>query len=127
MGLLTFSGAQPTKAEVIIAKNYLDESELKRLNTLVSAYVDAAEFRAESREPTYMTDWLSHLDRLIVALEARTLDGSGSVSHQQATNKAEAEYAKYRTQLDTQPSEVESDYLDRMKHLQNEIEWKEKR
>ena len=79
MGLLTFSGAQPTKAEIAVAKNYLDEKELKRLNTLVSAYFDAAEFRAQEHQATYMKDWLAHLDRLIVAMEAKTLDGAGTV------------------------------------------------
>jgi len=78
MGLLSFSGNQPTKAETAIAKNYLNENELKRLNTLVSAYFDAAEFRALKHEPTYMKDWLAHLDRLIVAMEAKPLEGAGT-------------------------------------------------
>jgi len=126
MGLLSFSGSQPTKAEIVIAKNYLDEKELKRLNTLVSAYFDAAEFRALNHEPTYMKDWLAHLDRLIVAMEAKTLEGAGSVSHQQAISKAELEYAKYRAQLASEPSESEMDYLENVKALQRKIEGKKK-
>ncbi|MBS3974516.1 MAG: virulence RhuM family protein [Actinobacteria bacterium] len=122
MGLLSFSGSQPTKAEIVIAKNYLDEKELKRLNTLVSAYFDAAEFRALNHEPTYMKDWLAHLDRLIVAMEAKTLEGAGSVSHRQAISKAEVEYTKYRAQLASEPSEVEMDYLENVKALQRKIE-----
>ena len=124
MGLLSFSGSHPTKAEVVIAKNYLDETELKRLNTLVSAYFDAAEFRAQNHEPTYMRDWLAHLDRLIVAMEAKTLDGAGSVSHQQAVAKAEGEYDKYRAKIDAEPSEVEDAYLEAVKKLQREVEGK---
>lgn len=124
MGLLSFNGKQPTKAEVGHAKNYLDANELKRLNTLVSAYFDAAEFRAQSHTPTYMKDWLAHLDRLIVALEAKTLEGLGSVSHQQATTHAEKEYAKYRAQLVTEPSEVEATYLETVKQAQRKIEGK---
>ena len=60
MGLTSFSGERPRKSDVTIAKNYLGESELKKLNTLVSAYFDAAEFRAQNHEPTYMSDWLAH-------------------------------------------------------------------
>lgn len=126
MGLLSFSGNQPTKAEATIAKNYLNENELKRLNTLVSAYFDAAEFRALNHEPTYMKDWLAHLDRLIVAMEAKTLDGAGSVSHPQAIKKAESEYAKYRAQLAVEPSEVEKAYLENVKSVQRKIEGKKK-
>jgi hypothetical protein len=126
MGLLSFSGNQPTKAETAIAKNYLNENELKRLNTLVSAYFDAAEFRALKHEPTYMKDWLAHLDRLIVAMEAKPLEGAGSVSHQQAIDKAEAEYAKYRFQLAIEPSDVETDYLENVKAVQRKIEGKKK-
>ena len=126
MGLLSFSGNQPTKAEIVIAKNYLEEKELKRLNTLVSAYFDAAEFRALNHEPTYMNDWLAHLDRLLVAMEAKTLDGAGSVSHPQAIKKAEAEYTKYRAQLAVEPSEVEKAYLENVKSVQRKIEGKKK-
>ncbi|MDR2209022.1 MAG: virulence RhuM family protein [Azoarcus sp.] len=126
MGLLSFSGKLPTKADIAIAKNYLDASELRRLNALVSAYFDAAEFRAENHEPTYMQDWLAHLDRLIVAMEAKTLEGAGSVSHQQAIDKAEAEYAKYRSQQDALPSEVEAAYLEAVKKVQRKIEGKKK-
>lgn len=126
MGLLSFSGSKPTKAEIVIAKNYLDEKELKRLNTLVSAYFDAAEFRALNHEPTYMKDWLAHLDRLIVAMEAKTLDGAGSVSHPQAIKKAEAEYAKYRAQLAVEPSDVEKAYLENVKSVQRKIEGKKR-
>ena len=127
MGLLTFSGAQPTKAEVAVAKNYLDEKELKRLNTLVSAYFDAAEFRAQEHQPTYMKDWLAHLDRLIVAMEAKTLSGAGAVSHEQAIAIAEVEYGKYRTQLAAEPSDVEKHYLEALKQMQRSVEGRKKK
>lgn len=124
MGLTSFAGQRPIKAEVTIAKNYLSENELKKLNTLVSAYFDAAEFRAQNHEPTYMRDWLAHLDRLITAMEAPTLQGAGSVSHKQAVAKAEGEYEKYRAQLDAEPSDVEAAYLESVKRAQREIEGK---
>jgi hypothetical protein len=126
MGLLSFAGKLPAKTDIAVAKNYLNASELRRLNALVSAYFDAAEFRAENHEPTYMKDWLAHLDRLIVAMEAKTLDGAGSVSHQQAIGKAEAEYVKYRSRQDALPSEVEAAYLDTVKKAQRKIEAKKK-
>lgn len=126
MGLLSFSGRQPTKAEAGNAKNYLDANELKRLNTLVSAYFDAAEFRALNREPTYMKDWLAHLEQLIAAMGGKALQGAGKVSHQDALAHAEAEYAKFRAQLDAQPSEVEAAYLETVKTVQKKISGKKK-
>ncbi|MFA7267464.1 MAG: RhuM family protein, partial [Candidatus Nanopelagicales bacterium] len=121
MGLTTFPGERPRKADVRVAKNYLDESELKKLNSLVSAYFDAAEFRAQNHEPTYMKDWLAHLDRLIVALDARTLDNAGSVSHQQAVARADGEYVKYRASVDAEPAAVEAAYLKSIKNAQREV------
>lgn len=126
MGLTTFAGESPRKSDASVAKNYLDETELKKLNTLVSAYFDAAEFRAQSHDPTPMKDWLGHLDRLIVAMDAPTLTGAGSVSHKQALAKAEGEYEKYRAQLDAATSEIEKTYLDSVKRAQREIEGKQK-
>lgn len=126
MGLLSFSGQKPTKSEVGNAKNYLDADELKRLNTLVSAYFDAAEFRAMNHDPTYMKDWIVHLEQLIVAMGGKALKGAGQVSHQQAVGKAEAEYEKYRIQLAEQPSEVEATYLETVKTAQKKIAGKEK-
>jgi len=124
MGLTSFAGERPHKSDVSVAKNYLEETELKKLNTLVSAYFDAAEFRAQNREQTYMKDWLAHLDRLIVAMDAPTLAGAGTVSHKQAVAKAEGEYEKFRVQLDTGASAVEKAYLDSVKRIQRQIEGK---
>lgn len=125
MGLTSFVGDHPRKAEVTVAKNYLSESELKKLNVLVSAYFDAAEFRAQSHEPTHMRDWLTHLDRLISAMDAPTLNSAGSVSHKQAAAEAEAEYKKYRAVLNAEPSDVEKAYLESVKRAQREIEVKQ--
>jgi hypothetical protein len=99
-------------------------NELKRLNTLVSAYFDAAEFRAMNHEPTYMKDWLAHLTQLISAMGGKTLQGAGTVSHQAALAHAEAEYAKFRTQQAAQPSEVEAIFLETVKQVQKKIEGK---
>lgn len=125
MGLLNFSGSLPTKAETAIAKNYLNANELKRLNTLVSAYFDAAEFRAMNQKPTYMRDWIGHLDQLITAMGGESLQGAGSVSHKQALEKAESEYSKYRSILAEQPSDVEKAFLDTIKSAQKKISKKD--
>lgn len=124
MGLTTFAGVRPVKAEISVAKNYLDATEIKKLNTLVSAYFDAAEFRAQNHDVTQMKDWLVHLDRLLVAMDAPTLAGAGSVSHQQAVAKAEDEYSKYRAKVDAQPTDVESAYLESVKQVQRMVEGK---
>ena len=124
MGLLSFPGTRPTKADVGNAKNYLDGDELRRLNTLVSAYFDAAEFRAMNHQPTYMHGWLAHLEQLIAAMGGRALQGTGTVSHQQALAHAEAEYTRFRAQLAGQPSEVEAAYLETVKQVQKKISGK---
>lgn len=122
MGLLHFAGEHPSKAEVRVAKNYLTEEELKRLNTLVSAYFDAAEFRAHNRQPTYMKDWLGHLDRLITAMDAELLDNAGTVSHDDAIAKVEAEHHKYRERIADEPTAVERAYIKSLKELQRNLE-----
>ena len=121
MGLTSFSGSKPLKSDVATAKNYLNEHELTKLNTLVSAYFDAAEFRAQNQEPTRMADWLAHLDRLIGAMDAPLLSHAGSVSKLQASAKAEAEYELFKKQLDELPSEVENAYLETIKRAHKDI------
>lgn len=122
MGLTNWKGERITKAEVEIAKNYLAEDELKRLNTLVSAYFDAAEFRAQMHQPTYMADWMDHLTTMIAAMGGKSLEGAGTVSHRQAVQKAHAEYEKYKTVMDAQPSDVERDYLKEITAVQKQIQ-----
>lgn len=121
MGLTTFDGQRPTKREVTVAKNYLTEGELKRLNMLVSAYFDAAEFRAQRHEPTYMRDWLGHLDRMLTAMDAPVLDNAGTVSSAQAKAKALDEYAQYREQL-SDPSGIQGKFLESIKRAQQAVE-----
>ncbi len=124
MGLTSFAGERLRKSDVTVAKNYLNEGEIKKLNTLVSAYFDAAEFRAQSHQPTYMRDWLAHLDRLITAMDAPVLTSAGSVSHKQAVAKAEGEYEKYLQRPDLGSSDVERAYLQSVKRVQHELEGK---
>lgn len=122
MGLTSFAGERPLKSDVTVAKNYLSESELRRLNRLVSAYFDAAEFRAENHEPTRMRDWIVHLDRMLAAMDAAVLDNAGSVSTKQMQAKASEEYKKYRARIDAEPSSVEAAYFENLRNAQRAIE-----
>lgn len=84
MGLTSFSGELPRLKDIGIAKNYLDESELKVLNNLVSGYFDFAEIQALRKNPMYMKDYISHLDAILSSTGEQLLDSSGKVSHQQS-------------------------------------------
>jgi len=108
MGLRTFPGDFPTKKDIGIAKNYLDEKELKVLNNIVSGYFDFAEIQAMRHNPMYMSDYVEHLDNVLKATGEKVLEGAGSISHAQAMAKANEEYQKY--QIDNL-SPVEEEYL----------------
>lgn len=88
MGLMTFSGEQPTLREAKVAKNYLDEKELRAMGQLVSGYLDFAERQAEREVPMTMEDWAKHLDGILTSTGENLLIGNGSVSHLQAMEKA---------------------------------------
>lgn len=115
MGMLTFSGGEVMKKDIGIAKNYLQENELKKLNNIVSAYFDLAEVKAMNQEPMYMRDWTEQLDRLIQTFDGKILNKAGSVSHEQAMKKAEVEYKKYQTET---ISKAEKDYLENIKSVE---------
>ncbi len=112
MGLTTFSGEFPALKDVGIAKNYLNESELKILNNLVSGYFDLAEINAIEHKPMYMSDYIQQLDAVLTSGNRPLLTGAGSISHTQAMEKAIAEYRKYQTNM---LSPVEQAYLDTIK------------
>ena len=87
VGMINFKGNYITKDDVKIAKNYLTEKELQRLNLLVSQFLDLAEFQALEERTMRMADWISALDNQIIALQRKLLEGKGSVSHQEAIKK----------------------------------------
>lgn len=116
MGLTTFAGNQPTLREAKIAKNYLNEKELKAMGQLVSGYLDFAERQAQREQVMTMEDWVKHLDNILTVTGEQLLAGNGSVSHQQAMEKAETEYKKYKART---LSDVEKDYLVAIKQLEN--------
>ena len=116
MGLMSFAGEQPTLQEAKIAKNYLDEKELKAMGQLVSGYLDFAERQAERKQAMSMADWAKHLDGILTSTGEKLLTGAGSISHEAAMAKAETEYKKYKNRI---LSNVEKDYLQSMKLLED--------
>lgn len=119
MGLMTFAGNQPTLKEAVIAKNYLNEKELRAMGQLVSGYLDFAERQAEREQVMAMSDWVEHLDRILTMSGEQLLHGNGSVTHKQAVDKATSEYRKYKTRT---LSDVEKDYLDSIKMLEQKTD-----
>lgn len=122
MGLTTFAGSQPTLREAVVAKNYLTEKELRAMGQLVSGYLDFAERQAEREQAMTMQDWAEHLDRILTMSGEQLLIGNGSVSRKQAIDKATGEYRKYKART---LSEVEQDYLDSIKLLEQKTDKKQ--
>ncbi|MDR0832662.1 MAG: virulence RhuM family protein [Candidatus Symbiothrix sp.] len=121
MGLTTFAGVLPIGKEVVIAKNYLTDDELFRLNRLVSAFFDLAEIKASEHTPMYMKDWVAELDKFATVYGKGVLKDAGTISHEQAIDKAKTEYKKYQAKT---LSPVEQAYLETIKAVQKKIEKK---
>lgn len=124
MGLTTFKGDIPVLSDVVIAKNYLSEEELKVLNNLVSGYFDFAEIQAIRHNPMHMEDYLKHLDMILSSTGEKILIGGGTISHDKAIEKARTEYKKYQVKT---ISPVEREYLDTLKELNNKINKNDKK
>ena len=114
VGMTNFKGNYITKDDVKIAKNYLTEQELKRLNLLVSQFLDYAEFQALEMQEMRMADWVAALDNQIIMLKRKLLEGKGHISHKQAMEKAEKEFQIYRQR---EMAQLESDFDRMMKQL----------
>ena len=121
MGLTTFKGDIPILSDVVIAKNYLSEEELKVLSNLVSGYFDFAEIQAIRHNPMYMEDYIKQLDTILSSTGEKLLIGAGTVSHEQAIEKAKSEYKKYQVKT---ISPVEKEYLKTLKEINSKIEKK---
>ena len=115
MGLMTFPGNRPHLKDVVVAKNYLNEKELRALGQLVSGYLDFAERQAEREQAMTMKDWAAHLDRILTMSGENLLLDAGKISHQQAVEKATDEYKKYQAKT---LSEAEKNYLDSLKEIE---------
>lgn len=122
-GLTNFKGDQPTQAEAMIAKNYLEEKELKVLNNLVAAYFDLAELNAIEEREMRMTDYVRELDNILGSTGRKILEKAGKISHTQAKKKATEEYKKYKAQT---LLSVEKDYLKTISDLEKKAKKKGK-
>ena len=116
MGLTTFEGDRPHLKDAVIAKNYLDEKELRAMGQIVSGYLDFAERQAERQQVMTMKDWAEHLDRILTMSGEKLLQGAGKVSHEKAIEHATNEYKKYQQRT---LSQVEKDFLENIKSLPN--------
>lgn len=116
VGMTNFKGNYVTRDDVKVAKNYLTELELQRLNLLTSQFLDYAEFQALEQNPMTMADWIAALDDQILRLRKNILEGSGTVSHQEAIEKAEREFEIYR---EREMRLLESDFDRAVKRLKN--------
>ena len=112
MGLTTFEGDRPHLKDAVIAKNYLDEKELRAMGQIVSGYLDFAERQAERQQVMTMKDWAVHLDNILTMSGEKLLQGAGKVSHEQAIEHATNEYKKYQQRT---LSQVEKDFLENIK------------
>lgn len=119
VGMTNFKGDYVTVDDVKIAKNYLSEIELQRLNLLVSQFLDFAELQALEQRPMKMTDWVSELDNHILLNRRKLLEGNGKISHEEAIDKAEKEFNIYR---EREMKELISDFDLMMKSLPNNKE-----
>ena len=100
MGLTNFKGDYITANDIAVAKNYLSETELKKLNLIVSLFLDFAELQAVEEQPMKMIDWIIKLDEFLKVSKKKILDDVGKMSHEQAIEKANAEFLKYRREED---------------------------
>ncbi len=119
MGFIRFKGDLPIMSDVIIAKNYLTEEELKILNNLVSGYFDFTEIQAIRYNPMYMDNYIKQLDTILFSTGEKILIVAGTVSHNKAIEKAKTEYRKYQVKT---ISPVEKEYLETLKKISNKID-----
>ena len=116
VGMTNFKGDYVTIDDVKIAKNYLSEMELQRLNLLVSQFLDFAELQALEQRAMTMNDWINELDNQIIQNKRKLLEGKGKISHQEAMEKAEKEFKIYR---DREMKQLESDFDKMIKMLKD--------
>ena len=113
------SGSKPSRSDTEIAKNYLTDEELDTLNRIVSMYLDFAELQALNRKPMYMRDWIAKLDDSLRVSERDILTHAGRVGHEEAIEKARAEYEKFRKQILEEPSPVERHFIEAVQEVKN--------
>ena len=119
VGMTNFKGDYITKEDVHVAKNYLSELELQKLNLLTEGFLGYAELRALEQKPMEMADWKHFLDQQLKMLNKDVLNGKGNISHQQAIEKAETEFELYRSR---EMRQIESDFDRAVKQLSQKTE-----
>lgn len=117
MGLTNWVGSRPSKSEAVIAKNYLAPEELDTLNRIVNAYLEFAELQALNRKPMYMEDWIVKLDDFLKLSGRELLSHAGTISHEQAIERAQIEYEKHRALRIDRPSPAEKHFEQAVKKL----------
>ena len=103
MGLTTWKGSPDgkiLKSDALVAKNYLNEKEIARLNRLVTMFIDYAELMAEDEQLMSMKDWLSETDRFLTNNHRKVLEGKGRISHKDAVKKVSGIYEEFRKKQD---------------------------
>jgi hypothetical protein len=117
MGITNFSGKMLLKRDAEVAKNYLNEEELNLLNRMVTAYLEMAEIQAINRIPVTMADWALRLHQFLTMTGRELLTHAGSVSHEEAMEKAHEEYEKFRLRQLEEPTEVEKHFVEAEQEL----------
>lgn len=117
MGLTTFKGKMPTKKESEIAKNYLKQEELEALNRIVTAYFEFAELSASNREKKTMKEHLDKLNGFLQFSGREVLEHAGSISHEQAINKAHEQYKLYKAKTKEEIEKAYDEFLEQTKAL----------
>jgi len=121
MGLMTFKGDKPKKADIMTAKNYLKEDELNILNRIVTAYLEFAELQALRKRPMYMEDWTVKLDDFLKMTDNEILSHAGKISHDSAKEKTELEYRKFKEKNKKELSIVEKHFIENIDKAEKEL------
>lgn len=117
MGLTSWTGSTPRRADVKSAKNYLAPEELEALNRIVNAYLEFAELQAMNRKPMAMAHWIAKLDDFLRISEREILTHAGRVSHEAAIAKAELEYDHFSSRRAALPSPVEAHFEEALRDV----------
>jgi hypothetical protein len=117
MGLTSWTGEVPRKADAVVAKNYLAEDELEALNRIVTAYLEFAELQAMNHKVMYMADWIAKLDDFLKLSDREILKHAGRISHEEATAKTEHEYERFARERAAHPSPVEKHFEEAVKDV----------
>lgn len=121
LGLTNFKGSRPTKEEIEIAKNYLNEKELNILNRTVVAYLELAELQALNQRPMYMRDWIERFDDFLKMTGNEILQHSGTISHEKAIEKANQEYQLFKEKTKNELSVVEKDFIKQLEQTEKNL------